>query len=181
MSSELTLHPWIGPFAIVLVLAAAALDLKSRRIPNWLTFGAWLLALPLQMAMHGPAHGALAWTTGWLTGFACFLPFYLLRGMAAGDVKLMAAVGALLGAGMAFEIALLTFLLGGMWALAATIRLGRLARLRSNLQLMLFSHCRMEDGQPGTGDGIQPSWSVGTLPYGAAIAAGTIGVLFASV
>ncbi|MDF3835123.1 prepilin peptidase [Cupriavidus basilensis] len=181
MASELALPPLIGPCAIVLVLAAAALDLKSRRIPNWLTLGAWVLALPLQMTLHGPAHGALGWTSGWLTGFACFLPFYLLRGMAAGDVKLMAAVGALLGAGMAFEVALLTFVLGGVWALAMTIRRGRLARLRGNLQFMLFNRGRMDGEQEVDANDGPSAWSVGTLPYGAAIAAGTIGVLFASV
>ncbi|MCZ3115009.1 hypothetical protein NYZ21_21465, partial [Acinetobacter baumannii] len=74
----------IGPAAMLLVLAAAASDLQCRRIPNWLTFGAWLLALPVQLALSGLGAGALAWATGWLTGLAMFLPIYLLRGMAAG-------------------------------------------------------------------------------------------------
>ncbi|MGN5478961.1 prepilin peptidase [Cupriavidus basilensis] len=43
---------------------------------------------------------------GWLTGVSVILPFYLMRGMAAGDVKLMTAVGAWLGAGMVLKIAL---------------------------------------------------------------------------
>ncbi|MGT2454960.1 A24 family peptidase [Cupriavidus basilensis] len=163
------------------MLTAAALDLKHRRIPNWLTFGAWLLALPVQICIHGLSGGAFAWAGGWLTGFAILLPFYLLRGMAAGDVKLMAAVGAWLGVAMAFHIALATFVIGGVWALVVTIAHGRLGRLRRNLNLMLFGLGSTAPGNERHIGGIDSSHSVGTLPYGVAIAAGTIGMLFASV
>lgn len=183
MTEATLLSPMIGPIAMAVALTAAAIDAQRRRIPNWLTFGAWLVALPLQVAMHGIGQGAFVWVCGWLTGLMIFLPFYLLRGMAAGDVKLMAAVGAWLGAFMAFEIALATFVIGGVWALALTLRRNRMAQLGRNLQ-----HILMTSGQVGREAGkaraprpeADASWSVGTLPYGVAIAAGTIAVLFAS-
>ncbi|MGT2427777.1 A24 family peptidase [Cupriavidus basilensis] len=181
MSTASLLLSLTGPSTIALVLTAAALDLKHRRIPNWLTFGAWLLALPVQICIHGLSGGAFAWAGGWLTGFAILLPFYLLRGMAAGDVKLMAAVGAWLGVAMAFHIALATFVIGGVWALVVTIAHGRLGRLRRNLNLMLFGLGSTAPGNERHIGGIDSSHSVGTLPYGVAIAAGTIGMLFASV
>lgn len=165
MTATTTLAPYIGPAVIAIVLTAAATDLHSRRIPNWLTFGAWLLALPLQLAMHGLGAGATAWTLGWVTGLALFLPLYLLRGMAAGDVKLMAAVGAWVGAALALEIALATFVLGGLWALVLVVKSRRHALLARNLGGIL----RTGVGGP----------SVGSMPYGVAIAAGTLALLFA--
>ncbi|MCO5398533.1 A24 family peptidase [Ralstonia soli] len=174
------LSPMIGPAAMAVALAAAAIDAQQRRIPNWLTFGAWLVALPLQMAMHGVGEGLLVWGCGWLTGLAIFLPFYLLRGMAAGDVKLMAAVGAWLGASMALEIALATFVIGGLWALAITLRQKRMAQLGRNLQSILRTSGEVSREGGASKPGADASWSVGSLPYGVAIAAGTIAVLFAS-
>ncbi|MCO4891726.1 prepilin peptidase [Cupriavidus sp. WGtm5] len=161
-----TISPYIGPLTIVIVLTAAAIDLQRRRIPNWLTFGAWALAIPAQIAMHGFGHGFLTWSLGWLTGLAVLLPLYLLRGMAAGDVKLMAAVGAWLGAAMAFEIALVAFLVGGLWALALVFWFRSGGLVLRNVWGIVRAR---PNGQ-----------SVGSLPYGVAIAAGTLVVLFAS-
>ncbi|WP_316153332.1 A24 family peptidase [Cupriavidus sp. BIC8F] len=167
MSAELSpLAPLVGPCVIALVLTAAATDIQWRRIPNWLTFGAWLLACPVQIYLHGFHTGMWMWTLGWLTGFSLFLPFYLLRGMAAGDVKLISAVGAWLGAGMALRVALATFLLGGLWGIAVALRSGQGRQLFESMV-----------GFVTTGRSMP---SVGTLPYGVAIAAGTVGTLFMS-
>ncbi|SOZ37192.1 A24 family peptidase [Cupriavidus neocaledonicus] len=166
MSATSTLSPYIGPLTIVIVLTAAAIDLQRRRIPNWLTFGAWMLALPVQIAIHGIGHGLLTWSLGWLTGLAIFLPLYWLRGMAAGDVKLMAAVGAWLGAAMAFEIALAACLAGGLWALTLVFWFRSGSLVMRNIWGIV--RARSDVG------------SVGSLPYGVAIAAGTLAMLFAS-
>ncbi|WER46714.1 prepilin peptidase [Cupriavidus sp. WKF15] len=158
--------PFVGPSVIAIVLMAAASDIQRRRIPNWLTFGAWLLACAANIYVHGLGTGILAWTMGWLTGFVLLLPFYMLRGMAAGDVKLMTAVGAWLGSGMALRIALLTFVLGGLWGISVAVRNGKGAQLFHNVV--------------GIGSTGSPAHSVGSLPYGVAIAAGTVITLFMS-
>jgi len=180
MINATLLSPMTGPVAMAVALTAAAIDAQQRRIPNWLTFGAWLVALPLQVAMHGIGQGAFVWACGWLVGLAVFLPFYLLRGMAAGDVKLMAAVGAWLGASMAMEIALTTFVIGGIWALAFTLWHKRMAQLRRNLESILLTSGQVSREAGAPKPSADASWSVGSLPYGVAIAAGTIAVLFAS-
>ena len=164
MSAMSMLAPFIGPVTIVIVLTAAALDLHRRRIPNWLTLGAWMLALPVQVAMHGFGGGCLAWILGWITGLAVFLPLYALRGMAAGDVKLMAAVGAWLGAAIALQIALSTFVIGGLWAAALVFWFRSGGQVLRNIGNIV----RTRPGGP----------SVGSLPYGVAIAAGTLAILF---
>lgn len=180
MTHTFPLSTVVGPCVIGLVTAAAAQDLQHRRIRNWLTFGAWMLALPLQCALHGFGAGALAWLGGWLTGLGLLLPFYLMRGMAAGDVKLMAAVGGWVGAPMALEIALVSFVAGGCWAIVQTLASGRFRALLRNLRLMWWSGGQVRPQHPDT-PGSDSMRSVGTIPYGAAIAIGTLGVLFSSV
>lgn len=171
-----TLATLVGPITIGIVSTAAAIDLDRRRIPNWLTFGAWLAALPMQVAIQGIAAGSLAWLYGWSAGLAMFLPFYLLRGMAAGDVKLLAAVGAWLGASMVPKIALATWLIGGAWALTLLLFTGQARATLSRVGHMLLSlavHHRAAPTQAET------TTSAGSLPYGVAIAAGTLAMLFA--
>ncbi|SOY55046.1 A24 family peptidase [Cupriavidus taiwanensis] len=175
MQAATALAPFIGPATIGIVLTAAAIDLQRRRIPNWLTFGAWIAALPVMAAMHGLAGGALAWLSGWMVGLVLFLPFYLLRGMAAGDVKLMAAVGAWLGVGMALKIALATFVIGGLWALVQVFATGQ-----GRSTLARVGHMLKASVTPGAGSARpQAGISAGSMPYGVAIAAGTLTMLFA--
>ncbi|WP_439671358.1 PREPILIN PEPTIDASE TRANSMEMBRANE PROTEIN [Cupriavidus necator] len=176
MSATTTLSSFIGPIVITIVLTAAAIDLHRRRIPNWLTFGAWIAALPVQIALHGAASGASAWALGWLTGFAILLPFYLMRGMAAGDVKLMTAVGAWLGTSMVVNIALTTFVIGGAWALVQLFASGQ-----TRATLIRVGHMLIAAVVPGSRP-LQPesTASAGSMPYGVAIAAGTVATLFAS-
>ena len=93
------------------------------RIPNWLTFGAALAAL---------AYGAFDWriagvgisAAGWLAGAALFFPFFALGGMGAGDVKLLAALGAWLGPAESVWLAMFAASAGGV------ARPGRRARPR---------------------------------------------------
>ena len=68
-------------------------DLRTRRIPNVLTISAALAALLFHLLTGGwPAAGWGA--AGLFLGAALFFPMFALRGMGAGDVKLLAAVGA---------------------------------------------------------------------------------------
>lgn len=88
----------IGPCVLALVMIAALSDLNTRRIPNWLVATALVVALPMQVVLHGATEGMQMWLGGCLTGGLLLLPGYLMRLMGAGDVKLMAAVGAFCGA-----------------------------------------------------------------------------------
>ncbi|WP_321850940.1 prepilin peptidase [Burkholderia diffusa] len=171
--------PYPVPLCVtVLVVVAASTDITSRRIPNRLVAIGLAGALIAQCALHGVQAGALAWLGGAATGFGMLLPFYLLRGMAAGDVKLMLAIGAWVGAQMAFYIVLATFLAGGIGAIGLVLVRGRMRQMWANVRA-LIAH-RSIRAYAGATDGPVEVASVGALPYGVAIAAGTLGMLFVS-
>jgi prepilin peptidase CpaA len=162
----------IGVF--MLVIAAAAFDLHARRIPNWLILLGLIGAVPAQLIAHGASAGPWQGLEGLATGMAVLLPFYLLRAFGAGDVKLMGVVGAFVGPSVVPQIALATFVVGGMWALAAVIHRRQLRRAGSSLLLMLAGWAQHGGGT------MAGAASLGKLPYGAAIALGTVAAMMLS-
>lgn len=102
---------------LAFLVAVAVVDLKTKRIPNWLTLAAVALALALNISRLG-SHGVWTSGAGLLTGVAAFLPLYLTGGFGAGDVKAMGAVGAFLGPKGVLIASVWTLLVGGLCALA---------------------------------------------------------------
>lgn len=104
-----------------LVGTAAILDQRSQRIPNWLSYGGLVLALCLHGFGDGLEGLKLA-LSGAAIGGGMLLPLWLLGGLAAGDVKLMAAVGAFLGPAAAAFATAATLVAGGILGAAWLIR-----------------------------------------------------------
>ena len=75
--------------ALVLASIACWTDLQTRRIPNVLTFGAAGAGIAFHAFFSGS--GPLTAAAGWFTGVLLFSPLFLLRGMGAGDLKLLGA------------------------------------------------------------------------------------------
>jgi prepilin peptidase CpaA len=125
--------------AVVLVAVAACVtDLRSRRIPNVLTLSAALAGLVAHWLVDGPG-GALFSASGWLVGLFVFLPFFLLRGMGGGDVKLLAALGAWLGPQETLWLAIYTGIAGGVLAVVVAVSSGYLGTaLRNVLSVFRF-------------------------------------------
>lgn len=128
------------PTAILAILGIALLacvtDIRSRRIPNVLTFGAAIAALVYHTAFGGLA-GLQSASLGWLAGAAAFMPFFLLGGMGAGDVKLLAALGAWLGPVGALWVALYASITGGVLAILVALGSGYLRTALSNVWNLL--------------------------------------------
>jgi len=121
---------------LVTTLIACAFDLRTRRIPNALTFGAALLAIVVNTWTGGTA--ALAVTlAGWATGAALFFPFFLLRGMGGGDVKLLAAFGAWLGPGATVHVATYAAVTGGILAIVIATSRGYLRTALTNVWVLV--------------------------------------------
>ena len=108
------------PVAICLGAAAVVEDLRRRRLPNWLTAGG--VAAGMACAAWGGWRGLGMAAAGAAVGFLMLLPFNLLGAMGGGDVKLMAAYGALLGPSGILLAAVFAAVLGGLSA-AATLLL----------------------------------------------------------
>jgi prepilin peptidase CpaA len=162
---------------LVLVTAAALSDLATRRIPNMLLLLAWMVALPLRAASGAPGAALADSLLGAATGLLLFLPLYLLRGMAAGDVKLMATVGAFAGPAVAFQIVVMTWCAGGAMALVLLVCRGRMRAALANLGGLLRPLLMRAAGIPAVAEPpARPS--VGSMPYGLAIALGTMFVLW---
>jgi prepilin peptidase CpaA len=121
---------------VAVALAACAFDVRKGRIPNALTFGAAAAALVFHGTTSG-FDGLQAGAVGWLVGTALFLPFFLLGGMGGGDVKLLAALGAWLGAGDAVWLAIYGSIAGGVMGVAFALTRGYLATALRNIGTLL--------------------------------------------
>jgi prepilin peptidase CpaA len=132
--------------AIGVALLATVWDLRSRRIPNTLTFGAALAAV-LVHAYLGGVSGAGWAVAGWMVGVAFFFPIFALGGMGAGDVKLLAALGAWLGPGPVVWVALFSLIAGGVIGLAVALGYGYLTQAFANIMWM-FQYWRAEGAKP---------------------------------
>jgi prepilin peptidase CpaA len=110
----------LNPAAIAILatlLSAAVLsDMRHNRIPNVFSGAGFLAGVALHSIAAGP-HGLIDSLAGAAIALGLFLPFYLARGIAAGDVKLMVAVGSLLGAPGALIATAATLMAGALLAL----------------------------------------------------------------
>ncbi len=92
--NELLINNWHVKLVSVILIWAAWIDGKELRVPNWITFPMVLSGLIYSTVVGGSLSAGLV---GMAMGLACLLPLYAVGGMGAGDVKLMAGIGAWLG------------------------------------------------------------------------------------
>lgn len=121
---------------VATALAAALYDLRIRRIPNWINCSGVLLGLSLNAYFAGWS-GAGTALGGLLAALCIYIPLYALKGMGAGDVKLMAAIGAIAGPGNWLHIFIVTALLGGVASVALVFWRGRIHQTMLNISIIL--------------------------------------------
>ncbi len=170
-------------FSILTAAAGVAsyTDWTRREIPNWLTGGLVLAGLVLwtiQGALSGGWQSALVSLAhsagGMFIGFTVFLIFYLVGAMEMGDVKYMAAVGAMVGWPWVVGALIYTAVAGAVEAILITALQGTLARTLKNLWRMTVSWLVPGRERITAGD-VQTT----TVPYGIAIAVGSLWTLLA--
>ena len=177
---------WVGLLPLAtLLLAAAWFDVRSHRIPNKLVFCGALVAVLLHVVLpHGWGFisvlpgglGFLDALAGLGIGLAAFFPLYLLRAMGAGDVKLMAMVGAFLGPQQIWGALFGVAVTGGALAIIVALRQGVFSRMLHNIRLIFYGSLIQvaTGGMPTMEAGAAPA---AKLPYGLAIAVGTLAYL----
>ena len=165
---------------LALLVAAAISDYRHFKIPNLITGGGILFALVYNTVVTPEWNADWTWApAGMLLGFGAMLPMYAIRVMGAGDVKLMAMVGAFLGVtGTAYAL-LFCILTAGLASLAYALRKRVLAQMLTNvggvMRGMLWS--AIASGKPQVP--ANSTQSVGKLAYGISIALGTTAFLVA--
>lgn len=158
---------------LALVMVAAAYDLRFRRIPNWLTLSGFICGFSLNVLFLG-RQGLVTASLGLLCALLVYVPLYLIRGMGAGDVKLMAAVGAIVGPHNWLGIFLATAILGGIVSVVVIALKRRFHQTLLNLAVIgaELLHFRVPSESEERLD-VRSSEAL-RLPHGAVIAGGCI-------
>ncbi len=135
---------------IFALITAAVTDVCWGRIPNWITFPLAVISL-----------GAHTWTGGWdgflfslqgcLMGLVCLIWFYARGGMGAGDVKLMGATGAVLGATHVVYAFAVAALLGGLYSLTIMVAQGGLRSMWERLVVLVSTMFVTRSAPQGNG------------------------------
>lgn len=152
---------------VALAAWASYTDFKARRIANWLTFGGAALALSMRAMVGLPM--LLAGAEGWLLGGMLLVVPFLAGWMGAGDVKLLAAFGAVGGPAFVIQTALLGCVAGGVIAIVYLAREGRLVTALRDI--VSFLGGLLGFGLPCALE------SHSRVPFGPALAAGAVASL----
>jgi prepilin peptidase CpaA len=158
-------------FPLLLALWIAWGDVRTKRIPNYLTFGGALAGLGFRWGSYG-LWGLMDGLLGLILGLALLLLPYLRGGMGAGDVKALAALGSWLGPRLIMYLSLYMALCGGLLILGVLWWRGLLwFKIRQGwVSLLNWFLCRPHGGSaspPARG-------KTETVPYGLALALGMV-------
>ncbi len=156
---------WI---ALPFILAFACYgEIRERRIPNWLTLGGIALGIGAGL-IEGDIEGLKGSALGLAIAGGIFLPFCLLGVVGGGDMKLMAAVGAIVGWPMVLRVLCNTCIAGGLIAVAIMAWNGILLTTLANV-------FRIMVGMPRRSPGLK---NPPMVPYALAITIGTLVAVF---
>lgn len=162
---------FIPALASAVAVVAAITDVRERRIPNRITYPAMIAGVALQTAVYG-WRGLLLGLGGGLLFAGVFFFFYLVRAMGAGDVKLAAALGCIIGPRASWQVMFATALAGGALAILVMVFTGRVIKtLRSTLAVVGFHAMHGLRAHPVVN---LDNPAAVRMPYGLAFAAGTL-------
>jgi prepilin peptidase CpaA len=173
------LPPILQILLALIVLIAAVYDIRFRRIPNWLTLLGVVLGFGLNLFLF-EASGLRLAAFGLGLAFLIYFPLYLLRGMGAGDVKLMGAIGSIVGPWNWFGIFILTNIFGGLAAVTLLLFKGRLLKTFANVGYMLKEMLFLRAPYMKKEELDVKNPKALTLPHGVMIAVGSIAYLVAA-
>jgi len=156
--------------AVLVAAIAGIADLRSRRIPNWLTVSGLLVGIAVHMFFQGWT-GVKTSLLGVVLGLGLLLPFVLLRSLGAGDWKLAGALGAFAGPSRLMDLLIGSIFVAGLMAAALVIYKGRVRETVRNIGHILVSLVTFR--LPGTRVSLDNPDAL-KVPYGGALAFTTI-------
>jgi len=174
---ELLLNNWHVKFVCIVLIVAAYIDGKQLRVPNWITFPMVLTGLVFNTWVEGwSGLGFGLW--GMTVGLLCLLPLYAVGGMGAGDVKLMAGMGAWLGATVTFYAFCVTTIVGAAMAVAMVLYRRAFKQHYANFLMILVEWLHIKDPRELSKLAAERKPTAFLLPYGIPICIGSIAYFF---
>ena len=171
-------HPLLQAVLVLTVVTAAIYDLRYRRIPNWLVLGGLVLGVGLNTTLYAVAGMQFAGLTRALLGMGLalliYVPLYALRAMGAGDAKLMAAVGSIVGPGNWIGLFVVTALIGGLVAVVVLLFASRIRKTFWNLGWIINEVLHFRAPYHSSEELDVRSAKAMRMPHGAVIALGAI-------
>lgn len=158
------------------ILYASWVDFAERRVPNWLNALLAVTGLAFQCGYFGLAGAGWA-LAGLAVGFATLIVPWMMHGMGAGDVKLMAAIGVWLGPWLTLWSFAVGAVIGGLAAVVMILATGRMVYAMTNMQTIMTKLRKVETAFGEFGGAKTFGSTSQLLPYGVPLTAGTIGVL----
>lgn len=180
MDWTLLVDRWPVWLVATLLVWAAWIDGRELRVPNWLTYPMALAGLLYHLAVsglvdHGSQLGLTGSVLGLFTGLLCLLPLYAVGGMGAGDVKLMAGVGAWLGWEVTAAAFVVSVFVGAAMAIVMVVRRGAVIKHWANAITIWNEWKTVRDPRKLSEIAAARKPTMLLLPYGIPICIGSIG------
>jgi prepilin peptidase CpaA len=164
------LKPVLLELAVAFAVTAGISDLRSRRIPNWLTVPGLLVGIAANAAASG-WWGVRTSMLGAGLGLLVLLPLVVIRSLGAGDWKLAGALGAFVGPGVLVDLLIVSVVVAGIMALALVIYKRRFKETLRNIGRLLVAMFTFR--MPGPEVSLDNPRSL-KIPYGVALALTTL-------
>jgi len=170
----LLLENWHVRLVAVVLVIAAWIDGRELRVPNWITYPMVLAGLIYSTSVGG--WGGLGdGIIGMSAGLLCLLPLYAVGGMGAGDVKLMAGVGAWLGWKVTVAAFCVSTIVGAVMAVFMALRRHSFQKHYDNFMMILIEWMQVRDPRKLAEIAAARKPQMLLLPYGIPICIGSIG------
>ncbi|MBX7166113.1 MAG: prepilin peptidase [Pirellulales bacterium] len=163
-------HVWL---VSVVLIYAAVIDGWKLKVPNYITFPMIISGWIYSLAFYGFA--GLGWSlAGTAVGLALLLPAYAIGGMGAGDVKLLAGVGAWVWGTITFYAFCVSAVFGAVIAVGMVLYRRAWPKHRAQFEVILNEILTIRDPNQLAVIAAERKSSMLLLPYGIPIAIGTI-------
>ena len=170
----LLLENWHVKLVCVILIVAAYIDGKQLKVPNWITFPMVFTGLAYS-AWVGGLDGLGAGLWGMTVGLLTLLPLYAVGGMGAGDVKLMAGIGAWLGATVTWHVFIATVVVGAVMAIIMVLWKRAWDKHYGNFLMIIMEFLTVKDPRKLSEIAAERKPRMLLLPYGIPICIGSIG------
>jgi prepilin peptidase CpaA len=170
---------WVYWAVSIFAIVAAYIDGKELRVPNKLTFpmiiAGWIWS-SIYYGMEGDGwYLGLAWSlAGTAVGIATLLPAYSVGGMGAGDVKMMAAIGAWVHCTITFYAFCVSAIVGAILAVAMVLMAGEGRKHFNQFFFIINEITTIKNPETLSEIAAERKQSMRLLPYGIPLAIGTV-------